>query len=112
MSRSGLLAAALLGTGLTLGTAPVALAQPMDRMAPAAPSMAQPPMQPISPPVARGTMPPPGAPAPVPGTPMRAPDNPFSNLQLPRQSGVGDGAYNGGGVVLEHAPDGSLRLAR
>jgi hypothetical protein len=106
MSRSGLLAAALLGAGLTWGTAPVALAQPMDRMAP---SVTQPP---ISPPVARGTMPPPGAPAPMPGMPMRTPDNPFSNLQLPKQSGVGDGAYNGGGVVLEYAPDGSLRLAR
>ncbi|MFC3125365.1 hypothetical protein ACFOD4_09845 [Pseudoroseomonas globiformis] len=71
-----------------------------------------------------GTLPPPvprGAPStnlspmamPAPGTERAAPTpaQPFSNLNLPKQD-VGNGAYNGGGIVLEYSPDGTSRLAR
>jgi hypothetical protein len=39
------------------------------------------------------------------------PAQPFNSLSLPRQQ-VGDGAYNGGGVVLEYLPDGTRREVR
>ncbi|WP_307139668.1 hypothetical protein [Pseudoroseomonas cervicalis] len=39
------------------------------------------------------------------------PAQPFAGVTLPQQ-GVGDGAYNGGGVVLEYLPDGTTRVVR
>jgi hypothetical protein len=42
---------------------------------------------------------------------MSAPQQPFSGLSLPSQQ-VGNGAYNGGGVVLEYMPDGTTRVVR
>lgn len=41
--------------------------------------------------------------------PSEPPSQPFSNLNLPNQN-VGNGAYNGGGMVLEYMPDGSVRV--
>ena len=38
------------------------------------------------------------------------PQHPFAGVMLPNQAGVGDGAYNGGGVVLEYLPDGTRRI--
>lgn len=46
------------------------------------------------------------APALVLGRP--SPAEPLAGVTLPTQR-VGDGAYNGGGVVLEHMPDGTTR---
>ncbi|WP_160000163.1 hypothetical protein [Roseomonas sp. 18066] len=43
---------------------------------------------------------------------MAAPAQPFSGLTLPPQQQVGNGAYNGGGVVLEYLPDGTTRVVR
>lgn len=40
------------------------------------------------------------------------PTQPLAGVQLPPQQGVGNGAYNGGGVVLEHLPDGTTRIVR
>lgn len=42
---------------------------------------------------------------------MPAPAQPFNGLSLPSQQ-VGNGAYNGGGVVLEYMPDGTTRVVR
>ena len=39
---------------------------------------------------------------------VAVPAQPFSGLNLPNQN-VGNGAYNGGGMVLEYMPDGSVR---
>jgi hypothetical protein len=48
----------------------------------------------------------------TPNGPMvQTPTQPFSGLDLPKQ-GVGDGAYNGGGVVLEYMPDGTRRVVQ
>lgn len=49
---------------------------------------------------------PPAAPTLVLGRP--SPAEPLAGVTLPTQR-VGDGAYNGGGVVLEHMPDGTTR---
>lgn len=43
------------------------------------------------------------------GPMVQTPSQPFNGLSLPQQ-GVGDGAYNGGGVVLEYLPDGTRRV--
>lgn len=43
------------------------------------------------------------------GPMVQTPTQPFNGLSLPQQ-GVGDGAYNGGGVVLEYLPDGTRRV--
>jgi hypothetical protein len=59
-------------------------------------------------------------PAPMPmsgttadGRPMvPVPSQPFSQLNLPNEPAVGDGAYGGGGVVLEYLPDGTRRVVR
>ncbi|EHM02490.1 hypothetical protein HMPREF9946_01071 [Acetobacteraceae bacterium AT-5844] len=54
--------------------------------------------------------PPMGGPQTTYGRPtVPTPAQPFSNLQLPREN-VGDGAYGGGGVVLEYLPDGTRRV--
>jgi len=45
------------------------------------------------------------------GPVVQTPTQPFNGLALPQQ-GVGDGAYNGGGVVLEYMPDGSRRVVQ
>ena len=45
------------------------------------------------------------------GPTVQTPSQPFTGLSLPQQ-GVGDGAYNGGGVVLEYLPDGSRRVVQ
>jgi hypothetical protein len=45
------------------------------------------------------------------GPVVQTPSQPFSDLNLPRQ-GVGNGAYNGGGVVLEYLPDGTRRVVQ
>ncbi|MBO1076366.1 hypothetical protein [Roseomonas marmotae] len=37
------------------------------------------------------------------------PPNPFSDLNLPNQQ-VGNGAYMGGGAVIEYLPDGTRRV--
>lgn len=69
---------------------------------PMAPGMAgqvpamQPPM--TQPPVIAGGM-------------VQPPAQPFSNLNLPN-TGVGDGAYGGGGMVIEYLPDGSRRIVQ
>jgi hypothetical protein len=53
-----------------------------------------------------------GGPQTVYGRPVvPTPAQPFNNLQLPRQS-VGDGAYGGGGLVLEYLPDGTRRVVQ
>jgi hypothetical protein len=64
----------------------------------AAPAPAMPP-QPV----------PMGAPVTVMTTTRQA--DPLSGVSLPSQR-VGDGAYNGGGVVLEHEPNGTTRQVR
>jgi hypothetical protein len=47
------------------------------------------------------------------GRPMvPVPSQPFSQLNLPNEPAVGDGAYGGGGVVLEYLPDGTRRVVR
>jgi hypothetical protein len=46
------------------------------------------------------------------GPTVPTPAQPFSGLSLPQQQGVGDGAYNGGGVVLEYMPDGTRRVVQ
>ncbi|MBC9180009.1 hypothetical protein [Pseudoroseomonas ludipueritiae] len=45
------------------------------------------------------------------GPMVQTPSQPFTGLSLPQQ-GVGDGAYNGGGVVLEYLPDGTRRVVQ
>jgi hypothetical protein len=45
------------------------------------------------------------------GPMVQTPSQPFTGLALPQQ-GVGDGAYNGGGVVLEYLPDGTRRVVQ
>jgi hypothetical protein len=45
------------------------------------------------------------------GPMVQTPTQPFTGLSLPQQ-GVGDGAYNGGGVVLEYLPDGTRRVVQ
>lgn len=45
------------------------------------------------------------------GPMVQTPTQPFNGLELPQQ-GVGDGAYNGGGVVLEYLPDGTRRVVQ
>jgi hypothetical protein len=45
------------------------------------------------------------------GPMVQTPTQPFNGLALPQQ-GVGDGAYNGGGVVLEYLPDGTRRVVQ
>lgn len=79
------------------------------------------PMRPHRPMPGQAGMTPP--PAPMAGTGMAAttmtpsgpmvqtPNQPFNGLSLPQQ-GVGDGAYNGGGVVLEYLPDGTRRVVQ
>jgi hypothetical protein len=47
------------------------------------------------------------------GRPMvPVPPQPFSQLNLPNEPAVGNGAYGGGGVVLEYLPDGTRRVVR
>jgi hypothetical protein len=47
------------------------------------------------------------------GRPMvPVPSQPFSQLNLPNEPAVGNGAYGGGGVVLEYLPDGTRRVVR
>lgn len=87
---------------------------------------AAPPPAPMGAPPMMGT--PPMAHAPMGAAPMGArpmgghhtadgrpvvptPAQPFSNLELPRQA-VGDGAYGGGGLVLEYLPDGTRRVVQ
>ncbi|ONG45842.1 hypothetical protein BKE38_25950 [Pseudoroseomonas deserti] len=126
--RTTLATAAVLGA--SLGLAVAAQAQ-SPYPAPYAANPVPPPAgaAPMAPPVAPGMAPhhrpmhPPGAastygmgamtPAPM-GAPNVSPTpaQPFSGLTLPSQQGVGNGAYNGGGVVLEYLPDGTTRVVR
>jgi hypothetical protein len=46
------------------------------------------------------------------GPMVQTPAQPFSGLSLPNQPSVGDGAYGGGGVVLEYLPDGTRRVVQ
>ncbi|MCQ4160497.1 hypothetical protein NON00_11210 [Roseomonas sp. GC11] len=93
------LAAATLA--LTAGVAQAQMAAPMapPRAADSAATYGMPGMAPGATPVIT----PPAAPAPA---------QPFANVTLPPQQGVGDGAYNGGGVVLEYLPDGTTRVVQ
>ena len=42
---------------------------------------------------------------------VQTPAQPFSNLNLPN-TGVGNGAYGGGGLVIEYLPDGTRRIVQ
>lgn len=43
---------------------------------------------------------------------VATPSDPLAGVTLPSQPGVGNGAFNGGGLVLEHLPDGTTRVVR
>lgn len=46
------------------------------------------------------------------GSRSTTPSDPLAGVTLPSQPGVGNGAFNGGGLVLEHLPDGTTRVVR
>ncbi|MBE9603900.1 hypothetical protein IAI18_03420 [Acetobacteraceae bacterium H6797] len=56
----------------------------------------------------------PATPAPIilPRGQTPTPANPFAGVNLPNEPQVGDGAYNGGGVVIESFADGTTRVVR
>jgi hypothetical protein len=118
-ARPIFLAAALLATGLgaaqaqtSQSTTPMSTGSslaPMGGGGPAAPvpGMAPAGRMPMAPPMRAGMDTAPATGRDVAPTPAQ----PFTDLSLPQQQ-VGNGAYNGGGVVLEYLPDGTRREVR